>query len=193
MISGSAMKLLKYPGLLLLSLLSIPAFAWDVSDLMKTLASNPGGKATFTEKRQLAVLDKPLIMTGDLVYAPPAYLEKKVLTPKPEILILDGDRLRYEAAGKKASININTQPELVGFIDSIRGTLTGNQRKLEDNYVLTLSGTPKRWTLILLPNDQQIAKFVSKITISGHGDKVTTIEYLQTDGDKSVMTIQPAH
>ncbi len=187
------MKLFKYLGLLLLSILSFPALAWDVSDLMKTLASNPGGKATFTEKRQLAVLDKPLVMTGDLVYAPPAYLEKKVLTPKSEILILDGDRLRYEAAGKKASININTQPELVGFIDSIRGTLTGNQKKLEDNYVLTLSGTPKRWTLILLPNDQQIGKFVSKITISGHDDKVTTIEYLQADGDKSVMTIQPAH
>lgn len=187
------MKSLKHLALLVLAMLSFPAAAWDVPDLMKTLSANPGGKATFVEKRQLAVLDKPLVMTGDLVYAPPAYLEKKVLTPKPEILILDGDRLRYEAAGKKASININTQPELVGFIDSIRGTLTGNQRKLEDNYVLTLSGTPKRWTLILLPNDQQIAKFVSKITISGHDDKVTTIEYLQADGDKSVMTIQPVH
>lgn len=193
MIFGDAMKLLKYLALLLLALLALPAAAWDVSDLMKTLAANPGGKATFIEKRQLAVLDKPLVMTGDLVYAPPAYLEKRVLTPKPEILILDGDRLRYEAAGKKATININTQPELVGFIDSIRGTLTGNQRKLEDNYVLTLSGTPKRWTLILLPNDQQIAKYVLKITISGHDDKVTTIEYLQADGDKSVMTIQPTH
>lgn len=186
------MRPLKHSAFLLL-LLSLPAFAWDVSDLMKTLASNPGGKATFIEKRQLAVLDKPLVMTGDLVYAPPAYLEKKVLTPKPEILILDGDKLRYESAGKKASININTQPELVGFIDSIRGTLTGNQKKLEDSYVLNLSGTPKRWTLILLPNDQQVAKFVSKIIISGREDKVTTIEYLQADGDKSVMTIQPAN
>lgn len=175
---------------LLLFALAFPAYAWDVSDLMKSLAANPGGKATFTEKRQLTVLDKPLTMTGDLVYAPPAYLEKKVVTPKPEILILDGDQLRYEASGKKTSININTQPELVAFVDSIRGTLTGNQKKLEDNYSLNLSGNPKKWTLVLLPNDPQVAKLVTRITISGHDDKVTMIEYLQSDGDKSVMTIQ---
>lgn len=169
----------------------MPSYAWDIQELMITLAQNPGGKATFVEKRQLAVLDKPLQMSGELIYAPPAYLEKRTIAPRPEIFILEGDRLRYEAGGKRLSININTQPEIVAFVDSIRGTLTGNQKRLEENFVLKLSGNKSRWTLILLPNDQQIAKLVTKITISGNDDKVTMIEYSQADGDKSVMTIKP--
>ncbi len=170
---------------------SATAFAWDVNDLMATLAKNPGGKATFTEKRTLSVLDKPLQMTGELVYSPPNYLEKKTIAPKPELFVLDGDRLQYEAQGKKYSVNINSQPELVAFVDSIRGTLTGNKKRLEENYALSLTGSPKRWSLTLLPNDPQIAKFVSKITVSGYENKVVQIEYLQADGDKSIMNIQP--
>lgn len=169
---------------------STPTFAWDVNDLMTSLSKNPGGKATFTEKRTLFVLDKPLQMTGELVYSPPNYLEKKTTAPKSELFVLDGDRLQYEAQGKKYSVNINSQPELVAFVDSIRGTLTGNKKRLEDNYALSLTGTPKRWSLILLPNDPLIAKFVSKITVSGHDNNVVQIEYLQADGDKSIMNIQ---
>jgi hypothetical protein len=160
---------------------------------MATLSRNPGGKATFTEKRTLSVLDRPLIMSGELVYAPPNYLEKRTTSPKSEFFILDGDRLQYEAQGKKLSININSQPELVAFVDSIRGTLSGNKARLEENFSLNLSGTPKKWSLTLLPNDQQIAKFVTKITVSGHDNKVLQIEYLQADGDRSVMNIVPVH
>jgi len=171
--------------------ISAPSLAWDLTDLMTTLSRNPGGKATFTEKRTLSVLDKPLIMSGELLYAPPNYLEKKTTSPKGEIFILDGDRLQYESQGKKFSININSQPELVAFVDSIRGTLSGNKVRLEENFSLTLSGNQKKWSLSLLPNDQQIAKFVTKITVSGHDNKVLQIEYLQADGDRSVMNIVP--
>ncbi|MGV0953808.1 MAG: LolA-related protein [Fluviibacter sp.] len=171
--------------------ISGPSLAWDLTDLMTTLSRNPGGKATFTEKRTLSVLDKPLTMGGELVYAPPNYLEKKTTSPKSEIFILDGDRLQYESRGKKFSININSQPELVAFVDSIRGTLSGNKARLEENFSLNLSGNQNKWSLTLLPNDQKIAKFVTKITVSGHDNKVLQIEYLQGDGDKSVMNIVP--
>lgn len=168
-----------------------PSLAWDLTELMTTLSKNPGGKATFTEKRTLAVLDKPLIMSGELLYAPPNYLEKKTISPKSEIFILDGDRLQYESQGKKFSININAQPELVAFVDSIRGTLSGNKARLEENFSLNLSGHQKKWSLTLVPNDQQIAKFVTRITVSGNDNKVLQIEYLQADGDRSVINIVP--
>lgn len=174
-----------------LAVSSSPSLAWDVNDLMATLSKNPGGKGTFTEKRSLSVLDRPIVMSGDLIYIPPNYLEKKVTAPKSEIFILDGDRLQYESQGKNYSININTQPELVAFVDSIRGTLTGNKKRLEENYALSLTGTPKRWSLTLLPNDPQISKFVSKIIVAGHENKVLQIEYLQADGDRSTMNITP--
>ena len=167
------------------------ALAWDLNDLMTMLSRNPGGRATFTETRNLSVLNRPLSMSGELVYAPPNYLEKKTTSPKREIFILNGDQLQYESQGKQFSININSQPELVAFVDSIRGTLSGNKARLEENFALNLSGNQKKWSLTLLPNDQQISRFVTKIIVSGQDNKVLQIEYLQTDGDSSVMNIAP--
>ena len=70
-------------GLLLVGL-SLPACAaHDLGQLMADLARNKGGKARFVEKKFLAVLDKPLIATGEMTYTAPDRLEKRTLTPKP--------------------------------------------------------------------------------------------------------------
>ncbi|MFT3760282.1 MAG: hypothetical protein QM748_15965 [Thauera sp.] len=54
-----------------------------------------------------------------------------------------------------------------------------------------MSGDADDWTLSLHPSDPQIAEFVLRIDVSGSGGQVTTIEYLQADGDRSSMRITP--
>ena len=145
----------------LLFLITLPAFAaFDVGQLMNELAKHKGGKAKFVEKKTISLLDKPVVSTGEMSYIAPAYLEKRTLTPKPEILILDKDMLSIERDKQKLSINLSNQPEALAFIDSIRGTLTGNRSALEKNYGLYLSGTADKWVLTLLPSEQKIAALV---------------------------------
>jgi len=177
---------------LLLAGLGLPAFAaHDLGQLMTDLARNKGGKAKFVEKKFLAVLDKPLIATGEMTYTAPDRLEKRTLTPKPEFMLLDKDSLTLEREKQKLTINLASQPEALAFIDSIRGTLSGNRAALERNYGLHLAGTADKWTLTLLPSDQMIAALVQRITVSGSRGQVRQIEYLQADGDRSQLTIEP--
>lgn len=63
-----------------------PAMAagFDVAQLMDSLARHPGGLAKFTETRHLALLDKPVVSTGEMRFTPPDRLEKRTLTPKPD-------------------------------------------------------------------------------------------------------------
>lgn len=179
--------------LLVLSLFCLAATAAgpDLGQLMAELAAHKGGRARFVEKRYLAVLDKPVVATGEMTYAPPDYLEKRTLTPRPETVVLDKDTLSLERDKRKFSINLARQPEAMAFIDSIRGTLTGNRSALEKNYALYLSGTLDKWVLTLLPSEQKIAALVHKITIGGSRGQVYSIEYLQADGDRSVLSIEP--
>lgn len=178
-------------GLLLIGL-SLPALAsYDIGQLMADLARNKGGKAKFVEKKFLAVLDKPLIATGEMTYTAPDRLEKRTLTPKPEFMLLDKDSLTLEREKQKLTINLASQPEALAFIDSIRGTLSGNRAALERNYGLHLSGSAEKWTLTLLPSDQKIASLVQRITVSGNRGQVRQIEYLQADGDRSLLAIEP--
>lgn len=177
---------------LLLAGCTLPALAaFDVGQLMDDLARHKGGKARFVEKKYISLLDKPVVSTGEMTYAAPDRLEKRTLTPKPELLLLDKEMLSIERDKQKLTINLSSQPEALAFIDSIRGTLTGNRAALEKNYLLHLAGTADKWVLTLLPSDQKIAALVQRITISGSRSQIRSIEYLQADGDRAVMSIEP--
>lgn len=177
---------------LLLMALAVPASAaFDVGQLMGELSRHKGGRAKFVEKKFIAILDKPVVSTGEMTYTAPDRLEKRTLTPKVETLLLDKDMLSIERDKQKLSINLSNQPEALAFVDSIRGTLSGNRAALEKNYALYLSGSLDKWVLTLLPSDQKIAAMVQKITVSGNKNQVRVIEYLQADGDRSVLNIDP--
>lgn len=179
-------------GSLLLLAIALPvSAAFDIGQLMGDLARHKGGKAKFVEKKYLAILDKPVISTGEMTYTAPDRLEKRTLTPKVETLLLDKDILSIERDKQKLSINLANQPEALAFVDSIRGTLSGNRAALEKNYALHLAGNSDKWVLTLLPSDQKIASMVQRITVTGNKNQVRIIEYLQADGDRSVLNIDP--
>lgn len=165
--------------------------AWTLDHLMRTLASNPGGRATFSETKHLAVLDAPIESRGELVYVAPARLERHTLTPTAESMVLDGDEITLTRAGKTLKLSLHDYPAAAALIDSIRGTLAGDRRALERTYLLTMSGTREAWTLHLLPSDPALAALVSRIRIDGSAALVRSVEVLQADGDRSVMHIQP--
>jgi outer membrane lipoprotein-sorting protein len=177
---------------LLAAAFTLPAFAaFDIAELMNDLAQHKGGRAKFVEKKYIALLDKPVIATGEMNYIAPDRLEKRTLTPKPELLILDKDTLTLEREKQKLTINLANQPEALAFVDSIRGTLSGNRAALEKNYLLHLAGSAEKWELTLLPSDQKIATLIQRITVAGRKNQIVSIEYLQADGDRSVLLITP--
>lgn len=183
----------------LLGLMAHPAGAadaaqaanWGVADLMQMLAQQKTRKATFVEKKYIAALQEPLESSGELTFAAPDRLEKRILKPKPEAVILEGDKLLLERRnGRKMTLSLSERPEVSGFVESMRATLLGNLAALEQFYELNLDGTVDGWKLSLTPRQPQMLKIISSIHIAGARDIVETIEFQQADGDRSVMTIK---
>ena len=166
------------------------AAAWDVQQLMDSLAQNKSGRATFVEKKYIAVLDKPVESSGELIYTAPDGLEKRTLKPRPESMTVKGGELFVERGRQKHKLQLQAYPELAAFIDSIRGTLAGDRKALERNYRLSVDGAPERWTLQLQPLDEKMQAVVQRIGISGVRQQVRSIEIIQADGDRSVMAIE---
>jgi hypothetical protein len=177
---------------LALALATTPALAaWDIAQLMVELARNPGGQALFTEKKYIALLDKPVVSSGEMRYTAPDFLEKRTLLPRPELLRLDKEAITIERGKQKFTLRLTDQPEIFAFVDSIRGTLSGNRQTLERNYALHLSGNRDNWTLTLSPSNPRIAERLTRITIGGSREQVRSVEYIQADGDRAVMSIDP--
>ncbi|RJG07704.1 outer membrane lipoprotein carrier protein LolA [Noviherbaspirillum cavernae] len=169
-----------------------PAIAadWDLDRLMQSLAKTKEGRATFVEKKYLALLDRPVESSGELLYVAPDRLEKRTVKPKPESMLVEGDTLSIERGRQKHSVQMQEYPELAGFIDSIRGTLAGDRKALERSFRLKLEGQAERWTLNLWPTNAKLATNIHLVQITGSRDNVRSIEIIQTDGDRSVMTIE---
>ena len=177
-------------GLFMAASVSSASAAWDLQQLMQNLSQNKSGQATFVEKKYIAVLDKPVQSSGDLLYTAPDRLEKRTLKPKPESMVVNGNELVVERGRQKHRVQLQNYPELAAFIDSIRGTLAGDLKALERNYQLSLEGTAERWTLQLVPVGEKMRVVVQHIRISGIADDVRSVEITQADGDRSLMTIE---
>jgi outer membrane lipoprotein-sorting protein len=177
-------------GLVLAALSPAALAAWDLQQLMDSLAQTKSGRATFVEKKSIALLDKPVESSGELLYTAPDRLEKRTLKPKPESMVVNGGELVIERGKQKYQLRLQAYPELAAFIDSIRGTLAGDRNALERNYRLSLEGTAERWTLQLQPVDPKMQAVIQRIRITGVRDQLRNIDIAQADGDSSTMTIE---
>jgi outer membrane lipoprotein-sorting protein len=166
------------------------AAEWDIDQLMQDLAQIRSNRATFVEKKFIAIIDKPVESSGELFYSAPDRLEKRTLKPKPESMILDQSTLIIERGRQKHRLALQDYPELSAFIDSIRGTLAGDRKALERSFRLNLTGSAEQWTLKLMPVSDKMQSVIKHIRIGGVRNVVRSIETSQTDGDHSLMIIE---
>lgn len=170
--------------------LSGHAASWGLDQLMNELAQTRYSHARFTEKKSIAMLDQPVESSGQLFYSAPDRLEKRTLKPRYETMLVEGGVLTIERGRKRYRLQLQDYPELAAFIDSIRGTLSGDRRALERNYRLSLDGSAAQWSLQLLPLQPKMLAVVQQIRVKGMRDQVRSIDILQADGDSALMLIE---
>jgi Outer membrane lipoprotein carrier protein LolA-like len=165
---------------------------WGVQDLMNRLAAVTQVEAKFTERKTLAILREPLLSSGMLRYRSPDYLQKQVVEPRPETYEVKAGHLFIEIPGEDhTEIDLDQYPPLRSIVESIRATMAGDLNTLARFYRIEVSGQAEGWTLRLESRDEEIARYVTTILIGGRDARVLAIDTLESDGDRSVMTLTP--
>jgi outer membrane lipoprotein carrier protein LolA len=157
--------------------------------LMRELAARRHGHVSFTEVQYLAVLDRPLESSGELLYQAPDRLEKRTLTPRPETLVLAHGVLSATRGQRTRTVALAAYPQLAPLLESLRATLAGDRAALERVFSVRLEADTPRWTLHLTPRDPAAARLVREVLISGEQAQLRTVELLEADGDRSLLTI----
>ncbi len=168
-----------------------PAAAWDVKQLMQSMSQVKTARATFVERKYLSIVSGPLESSGTLLYNAPDRLEKHTRLPAPESLVLAGDELTItnEIKHERRTLALQAYPTVWAFVESIRATLAGDLPTLRRFYSVDLEGDAAQWRLVLTPSDPSMRAAVSEIRIVGSNTRVATIEIIEPEGDRSVMTI----
>jgi len=158
-------------------------------ELLVLLAERRHDHVTFTEVQQLAILDRPLHSSGELLYDAPDRLEKRTLEPRREDLVLEHGMLSVERDHHRRSVALRDFPQAVPLVESLRATLAGDRAALARYFTVQFSGTLARWTLELTPTDATVERSVQHIVITGETDRIRTVQIRQSDGDTSTLTI----
>ena len=179
-------------ALALLSASSARAGEDDLDTLMGLLAQRAHGRATFVEQQYLAVLDRPVQSSGELLYDRPVRLEKRTLAPRAESLILEHGNLTIEYGRHTHVLALSAYPQIAPLIESMRAVLAGDRSALEQIFQVTFDGALDKWTLSLVPLDVKAKRVIERIRIDGARDELQAVQIQQADGDHSVMTIRPS-
>ena len=156
---------------------------------MSALAQRKHGHVTFVELKYVAILDRPVESSGELLYDAPDRLEKRTVKPRPESLVLEGGVISAQRGRHRYVLDLQQYPQIVPFIESIRATLAGDRPALERVFNVGFEGSFEHWTLGLVPRDTKLAATVRRIRIEGETDHIHSVEILEVDGDRSQLTI----
>jgi outer membrane lipoprotein-sorting protein len=181
-------------GLSALVLLVAPALAqskFDLLQLMQLLAEVKSGEATFTEKRSVAMLERTLEFSGRLSFEAPDTFVRENLKPRQERMAVVGKQMTMSTGSRSRTVPVDSVPEASVIVEAIRGTMTGNQDALEKHFTTTVTGTPPRWSLELVPREPRLREQISVLRLTGQQNAVREVAITMADGDRSVMSIEP--
>ncbi len=140
----------------------------------------------------MKLLKKPLILTGQLAYKAPDYLQKKIISPTASTFTISGQQVKAEEYNQEPrEFSLDESILLQALVESLRATLSGNLSTLKDFYDVSLSGNERSWALNLEPVDDDVLLYIRRIKITGKNTNILAIDTLESNSDRSVMTITP--
>ena len=193
------MNLLRLPVIALLTFAALlapsaqsvaQAGKFDLVRLMHLLSLAPEAEVPYTEKKYSSLLAEPIVSSGTLSYRRPDTVEKSMTAPRNERFRIAGAELIVVRNGAERRFPLSSQPLLSAFAASLRGVLAGDAALLRSHYRLALEGEEQGWRLELIPMEDEISRYVERITVSGRAGRIAQIEVRETSGDRSVLQVR---
>lgn len=142
----------------------------DPESLIVGLAREAPAAVEFVEARFSSLLREPLVVAGELRYAGPGDLERRVMQPYREVAAIRGGAVRVERDGETPrTFPLKRAPELAQFLAAFGALLAGDAAALEASFAVTASGQDAAWTLVLAPRDDRGRRRLGAIEVRGSG------------------------
>ncbi len=163
---------------------------FDLAHLMQLLSLAPEAEVAYTERKYSSLLTEPVVSSGTLAYRRPDTVEKNMVSPRKERFRIAGEELIVVRKGIENRYPLSSQPLLSAFAASLRGVLGGNTELLRLHYRLRLEGEEQAWRLEMTPIEDEIARYVERISVSGRAGRIAQIEIRESSGDSSVLQLR---
>ena len=166
-----------------------PAVIASIDDLLARLARLQGMRARYREEKRIKLLKRPLLSEGQILFAAPDLLLRRVEKPDPATLLLQGDSLKVADAFGTRSIDLRSNPIVKHFVLTFVHVLSGNRAALEQLYSLRFTRLENDgWQLQLTPLRPELARLIARATLEGKGLRVERMTIDEANGDVTALS-----
>jgi hypothetical protein len=161
--------------------------------LIAALGQPAPAHTAFAEARFMQVLDRPLVISGELAWLGGDKLQRRVDKPRAETFtIADGEVTQERPGRKPRHFSLSRAPQLQVLLDSFAALLGGDASRLQQAFEIRHEGDAAgAWTLTLVPRDARVARTVARIRIDGAGNQPRCMHMEEADGDLAVDLLGP--
>ncbi len=172
---------------------SEPAAASSSQALVAALGQPAPAHTAFAEARFLKILDRPLVVSGQLSWLGGDKLQRRVDRPWQETAtIADGEVTEQREGKRPRHFSLKRAPQLQVLLDSFVALLSGDAARLQQVFEIRQSGDAgSAWTLNLVPREARVAKTVASIRVDGIGRQSRCLYMQEADGDLAVDLLGP--
>ncbi len=143
----------------------------------------PGLSARFREEKRMALLAVPIRSEGEIHFAPPGRLMRKVTSPAASAALIADGRLTFTVDGQRQEIDLSRNAVVAGFVDTFRHVLAGDRAALEATYSIAYRATDDGWELRLRPRAAPLDQFLQEMLMRGRGVGISSMRMVEVNGD----------
>ena len=161
--------------------------------LIAALGQAAPARTAFAEARFMRLLDRPLVVSGELAWLGGDQLQRRVAQPRAETATIANGEVTQQREGKRARhFSLARAPQLQVLLDSFVALLSGDAGRLQQAFVIERQGEAAgAWTLDLTPRDARVARTIARISIDGYGGQSRCMRMQEVDGDLAVDLLGP--
>lgn len=170
-----------------------PPAASSAEGLIAALGQPAPAHTAFAEARFLQVLDRPLVVSGELSWLGGDRLQRRVDHPQAETATIADGEVTEQRDGKPARhFSLKRAPQLQVLLDSFVALLSGDAQRLQQAFDIHQIGNGNgAWVLALVPRDPVVAHTVASIRIDGFKHQSRCMHMQEADGDLAVDLLGP--
>ena len=140
--------------------------------------------ATFEEEKKVAILNRPLRSSGELIFFPGKGLYRKLQTPfAQEVLITPEAIHQRDQSGRVEKLALEKLPAAKAFVEAFLAVFSGSWAALHSHFQMYFSSDSHRWQLGLTPKHNVMNKLISCIVLEGEKEYLVTLSVQETNGD----------
>jgi len=137
----------------------------------------------FEQSRHLSGFSKAVDSSGIFRFSKKQGLYWRTTDPFDTIMVVNEDGMAQFVDGKPTTMLTTSQnPALKTFFDVLETAMGGNWGSITERKGATLTQDQNQWTLTFLPADDEMARTISQLVLTGD-QFVNSLEIKKTNGD----------